>query len=225
MISAGQRNARTGTKCPSPFSCCARTGRTGSKYSSPFSCCGYSNSTRPCLLGAVDKIAERKIARWLQEGGDKELPAGKRLSTDRHQHLSRSLGVYDDYIHSKILSDNNILPKSLELRLQLDKQWDILKRDIQAAYNQTSLSSSFSSQQPLSIEMFCKQSVCEPFHARMEALNKLAQRVNAAIIEDSMRFHGQRSPVRHAKPYFWDERVREALQPLLSTQPSPDGSS
>jgi hypothetical protein len=161
--------------------------------------------------GAIDKIAEDKIARWLREGGNEQLSSsskkGKPLNSDPHGHLSRSMGVFHDYVHSKILADNNIKPKSIELRLELDRQWDDLKREIQIAYRDSRL---------YSIADFLRHESCQSFRSKFETLNEFVQQVNASIIEDSMRFHG-RSPVRHAKKFEYESRIQEALQDVAES--------
>lgn len=162
-----------------------------------------------CFFSGIDKIAEDKIARWLKEGGEENLRRHRgKLQSDPHQHIARTLNLQEDYVHSKILADNKILPKSIELRLQLDKQWEELKADLQSSWNEA--------EKP-ELQSFLKDPVCLKFQDRMAALDQLAKRINNAIIEDSMRFHG-RSPVRHAKGYKFEERVSEALELLLKSK-------
>lgn len=167
----------------------------------------FSTSVSPRMIvrsfvGGIDKIAEDKIARWLWEGGTlSSSKKGKPLPSDSHGHLSRSLGIFHDYVHSKILADNNIKPKSIELRLQLDQQWEHLQRQIQTAYQNSHVKS---------IQEFLNHESCQKFRPQLEQLNEMAQKVNSAIIEDSMQFNG-RSPVRHAKKLEYEQRIQEAL--------------
>jgi hypothetical protein len=161
--------------------------------------------------GAIDKIAEDKIARWLRDGGNSSSSyKGKPLGSDPHGHLSRSLGVFHDYVHSKILADHNIKPKSIELRLQLDRQWDVIKQQIQFAYRNSNVNS---------ITDFLRHESCESFRPKFEELNEMVQKVNSAILEDGMRFHG-RSPVRHARKFEYEPRILEALQDVSSSSSS-----
>ena len=159
-----------------------------------------------CFFSGIDKIAEDKIARWLKEGGEESLRQHRgKLQSDPHQHIARSLNLQEDYVHSKILADNKILPKSIELRLQLDTRWEELKADLQRTWEEA--------EKP-ELQSFLKDPMCLKFQDRMAALHQLAKRVNNAITEDSMLFRG-RSPVRHAKGYNFEERVAEALELLL----------
>jgi hypothetical protein len=151
----------------------------------------------------IDKIAEDKILRWLKEGGEKELQRHRgRLKSDPHMQAARSMNVLDDYMHSKILADNRILPKSLELRLKLDKVWEKLKGEIWLNWK--------SAGEP-DIKEFMRTDQVQPIRHRMEDLDALAKRVNNAIIEDSLLFRG-RSPVRHAKGFILEDRIAEALK-------------
>jgi hypothetical protein len=150
----------------------------------------------------IDKVAEDKIVRWLREGGEKDLQKHRsRLKSDPHMQAARSMNVLDDYMNSKILADNRILPKSIELRLKLDKEWAKLKDEIRLAWK--------SAGEP-DITEFMLTNDIQPFQNRMKDLDALAKQVNNAIIEDSMLFRG-RSPVRHAKGFILEDRVAEAL--------------
>jgi hypothetical protein len=165
-------------------------------------------SSYRCFSG-IDKIAENQIAQWLQDGGAESLKGskGKKLPVDRHRHVANSLGVGHDYVHGKILADNNIKPDSIQRRIDLDKAWGQLQRQIQEEYAKA-LSSTGGM---LSIEEFSQsESTRVRFEKEMETLNHQAKRVNDAIISDSLRFHG-RSPVRHARTFSLEERIREAL--------------
>lgn len=156
-----------------------------------------------CRFSGIDKIAEDKIQRWLKEGGAQEIRRHQgKLSSDPHQHVARSLNLHDDYLHSKILADNKILPKSIELRQRLDKDWEVLRADIRRAWSRMD--------QP-SLPDFLKDPSCLVFQERMNELHQLSKRVNSAIISDSMLFRGGRSPVRHARGYKFEERVAEVL--------------
>jgi hypothetical protein len=160
------------------------------------------------LCSAVDKIAEDKILRWLKEGGESDLRRHRGpLASDPHLHAARAGGVYDDYVHSKILADNKILPRSIELRQRLDKGWELLRVEIQRRWK--------SAGRP-EIGVFLERNeMCQSLRDQMEELDLLARSVNSAIIDDSIRFGG-RSPVRHAKRFFFEDRVAEALEEIQS---------
>jgi hypothetical protein len=40
-----------------------------------------------------------------------------------HKAPAHSLGLKHDYVHSKILADNNIKPESFQRRIDLDAEW------------------------------------------------------------------------------------------------------
>lgn len=155
----------------------------------------------------IDKVAENKIAEWLHNRGDESISAqkGKKLPSDRHKDLSRTLGVHHDYVHSKILADNNIKPESVERRLALDAAWKKLKEEIHAEYHDMD-----SNTQTSVNDFVALQSTRDRFEEEMKRLDQMAKRVNDSIISDSMRFNG-RSPVRHAKRFNFEERIREAI--------------
>ena len=161
-------------------------------------------------------IAENRINQWLKEKGDEGLSnKGKPLNNDRHKTLANSLGVGHDYIHSKILADNNIRPLSVERRKQLDIKWGALQESIQARFRETTANNNDSipisqQQYPMRVNVFILNHKKE-FVEEMEELGRLAKKVNEAIISDSLRFNG-RSPVRHARPFPLEERMREALK-------------
>ena len=114
--------------------------------------------------------------------------------------------MHHDYVHSKILADNNIKPESVERQLALDDAWEKLREKIQQAYHNT-----ISENNCMSAEEFAvSQSTRDQFEEEMEQLNKMAKKVNDSIISDSLRFNG-RSPVRHARKFNFEERVREAI--------------
>jgi len=157
----------------------------------------------------IDKVAENKIREWLHNRVDADTDnaktKGKRLNHDRHKDLSRTLGVYHEYIHSKILANNNIKPESLDRRLELDSAWAQLKAEIQQTYNQRSATEGITLD-----EFVASQSTRFLFEDKIKLLDIKAKRVNDSIISDSLRFNG-RSPVRHARRYNFEERVREAV--------------
>merc|ERR1712125_112019 len=128
---------------------------------------------------------------------------------NRHKYAATTFGVGGDYLHSKILADNNIKPPSIERRIELDKRWATLQVEIRKAYYKES--SSQSPPSAMEADEFCdNESTRELFGAAIEELNRGAKRVNDAIISDSLRFNG-RSPVRHARPFHYRERITEAL--------------
>mmetsp|Transcript_20155 Transcript_20155/g.35498 ORF Transcript_20155/g.35498 Transcript_20155/m.35498 type:complete len:196 (+) Transcript_20155:97-684(+) len=155
-------------------------------------------------FSVVDKIAENQIAKWLKEGGAENLKnKGKELPVDRHRHVANSLGLGHDYVHSKILADNNIKPESVQRRIDLDRAWEQVQREIQTEYAKVSTT--------ISAEDFSRSEAARSrFERDMELLNQQAKRVNDAIISDSLRFNG-RSPVRHARAFHLEERIKEAL--------------
>jgi len=161
-------------------------------------------------------MAENQMRAWLRKGGDDALQnKGKSLDTEynRHKYAATSFGAGADYLQSKILADNNIKPPSIERRIELDECWEKLKIEIRKAYSKeySKESSSLSPPSAMEADEFCdNESTRELFGAKIEELNKRAKRVNDAIISDSMRFNG-RSPVRHARPFHYRERITEAL--------------
>jgi hypothetical protein len=160
-----------------------------------------SHPTQHRALSGIDTIAENKIAEWLHNKGDQGLKKKGMLPTDRHQHLSRTLGVQDDYIHSKILADNNIKPLSVQRRIELDSAWEKVKMDVRHEYEKSQLA----------IDEFIEASTTKDrFQKDIDRLDRMAKACNDAIISDSMRFNG-RSPVRHARRFTFEERLREAI--------------
>ena len=150
------------------------------------------------------QIAENQIAAWLQQGGAKNLPKGKKLQGDRHQQVASALGVGNDYTHSKILSDNNIKPESIERRLEMDRQWEDLQQAIRQDFDKQR--SSFASISEYASSSHAKKLFAEAF----AELDHKAKKVNDAIISDSLRFNG-RSPVPHARRFRLEERIEETL--------------
>lgn len=146
---------------------------------------------------AIDKVAENKINEWLRRRGtDPESSGseyfGKRLPLDRHEGLSRTLGVHGDYVHSKILADNNLRPESVERRLALDAAWDELREGMRRAYADDGRDASSHA----SIDEFVSsRETRERFGDEMKRLDDMAKRVN-----DSIRFFEvQRSMSREAR--------------------------
>ncbi|KAL3795901.1 hypothetical protein HJC23_002172 [Cyclotella cryptica] len=156
------------------------------------------------LSSAIDKLAENKIAEWLRSGGDEALSSsslGRRLPNDRHGSAAKTLGVHHDYVHSKILADNNIRPESVERRLQLDKAWEDLKQLIRRDYADSNCKLK---------EYVASADTARKFGEAIEALDEMARKCNNAIISDSVRFNG-RSPVRHCRRFSFAERITEAI--------------
>ena len=80
-------------------------------------------------------MVENQIAQWLQNGGEDNLQnKGQQIPVDRHRHVANSLGLSNDYIHSKILKDNNIKPESIQRRIDMDESWNELQHVIQQDY-------------------------------------------------------------------------------------------
>lgn len=162
------------------------------------------------FASGADTMAENKIAEWLRKGGADNLKGkGEKLKIDLHQSIAHSMGLKNDYTHSKILKDNNFIPESIQRRSMLDESWSNLKGEIQTDYQRSSLT----------VEEYTKQ--CRlghnKFRQRIEDLDKLAKKVNDAIISDSLRFNG-RAPVKHARRFKLDERIKEGiLDNLLSS--------
>ena len=152
-------------------------------------------------MSAIDSIAESKINEWLRNKGDEGLKHKGKLLSDRHAHASRTFGVGADYLHSKILADNNIKPESVQRRIELDSEWMKLKTVIQETFEKSQLT----------IDEFVRDEKTEDqFRDEMDRLDRLAKSLNDAIISDSMRFNG-RSPVKHARRFKFEDRLREAL--------------
>mmetsp|Transcript_32377 Transcript_32377/g.78687 ORF Transcript_32377/g.78687 Transcript_32377/m.78687 type:complete len:185 (-) Transcript_32377:1707-2261(-) len=151
------------------------------------------------------QLAENQIAAWLRQGGEQDLQnKGKKLEGDRHQKVASALGVGDDYIHSKILSDNNFKPESIERRLDLDKKWEELQYAIRKDFEVHQ--GSFPS-----VEEYAKSSHAkDQFEEAIAELDAKAKKVNDAVISDSLRFNG-RSPVPHARRFRLQERIEEAI--------------
>jgi hypothetical protein len=165
---------------------------------------------RPFASG-IDKVAENKIAEWLHNRGDESLDHGREIPKDRHKTLAHSMGLANDYVHSKILADNNIRPESVQRRMDLDKAWDELATSMRNRYADVRRSQTGAC---MSKEDFvASASIQEEYREALAKLDEMAKRVNAAILEDSMRFNG-RSPVAHARRYRLEERLMEAINAL-----------
>eukprot|EP00977_Amphora_coffeiformis_P021775 scaffold9895_cov156-Amphora_coffeaeformis.AAC.1 len=153
-------------------------------------------------------MAENQIKAWQEKGGENSLQnKGKKLQSDQHMHVANALGVGHDYVHSKILADNNIKPESIQRRIDLDRNWQTLRGELQNAYHaanqkRTQLSPAKFSHSQLARVMF---------ETRMQELDEKAQKVNQAIISDSLRFNG-RSPVPQSRRFRLQERILEALE-------------
>lgn len=158
-----------------------------------------------CPTRKFSQIAENQIAAWLQQGGAKNLQnKGKKLERDKHRQVANALGVGDDYVHSKILSDNNFKPESIERRLEMDQKWEDLQQAIQEDYTENR--SLF-----VSIQDYTKSSHAKGlFGEAIAELDAKAKKVNDAIISDSLRFNG-RAPVPHARRFRLAERIEEAI--------------
>lgn len=168
----------------------------------------FSHRARHQHRALSDKVAENKIAEWLHNRGGESLKKRGELPIDRHKQLCYSLGVQHDYVHSKILADNNSKLESIQRRIDLDTAWAKLKLEIQETYKNSSI---------LTVDEFVKeaQSTVDTFGEEINRLDKMARSLNDAIISDSMRFNG-RSPVRHARRFKLEERLKEAISyPLL----------
>ena len=64
----------------------------------------------------------------------------------------------------------------------------------------------------LTVDEFVKaRSTAETFGEEINRLDKMAKSLNDAIISDSMRFNG-RSPVKHARRFTLEERIKEAIE-------------
>lgn len=171
--------------------------------------CSTPNTIR-FMASGIDKMAENQIAEWTRKGGPESLK-GKKLSlkSDRHKPLVHSLGLQDDYIHSKILKDNNIRPDSIQRRIDLDRAWEKLKVEIQNDFQKEQGKASTNEDSVAEYIKRCQEEM--KYSKEMEELDKMAKQVNDAIISDSMRFNGL-SPVRHARRFDkLDERIREVL--------------
>lgn len=185
----------------------------------------------------IDKIAENKILEWMNQGGVEGLKNKQQqqknknkkglIKHDYHKELSNSLGVGHDYIHSKMLADNNIRPESIERRIRLDKEWELLQLDIKQHYQGWYLTTTehivgddndyFPTPNLKNIDNYIQylqqdsqQSILNIFQKRIQQLNQISKLVNDAIISDSLRFNG-RSPVPHARPFHLEERIYEAI--------------
>lgn len=156
------------------------------------------------FASGIDKIAENKIAEWLHNRGDESLQHGKELSNDRHKTLAHSMGLGNDYVHSKILADNNIRPESVQRRMELDEAWKKLSERIKSHYQV--LHGEMSKE-----EFVTSISIQDEYRTEILKLDKMAKRVNSAILDDSMRFNG-RAPVAHAKRFHLEERLMEAIE-------------
>ena len=193
---------------------------------------------RRCFGGVG--ISEDKIKAWLRQGGDQAIASdqhGKPLRGDRHAGLASSLGLKDDYVHGKILKDNNILPKSVECRRRLDRAWAAVQQRIRSAAaefddrptNKTvagtesavtasakattsaAAAAGEEARAAAAAEAFLRSAAVEAFRGDLERLDAMARETNDAILEDSLRFNGK-SPVAHARRFSdWAGRIREAL--------------
>ena len=170
---------------------------------------GYHTSYRLGFASGIDKVAENKIAEWLHQGGNKEIKKGGKIKGDGgHKGTAYALGLKDDYIHSKILADNNIKPDSIVRRIELDKAWKEFQHEIQQSYIHSGMKS---------LDEFIIAHVRNDdgkWKERFRQLDQMAKKCNDAILSDSMRFNG-RSPVQHARRFNNIEvRIREAIELL-----------
>lgn len=169
--------------------------------------------SRYCSSG-VDVLAENKIAAWMREnaGNTPATPAKQGIPTsNHHRSMAKALGVGQDYIHSKILADNNFKPESVERRIELDSSWKKVQGDIQEVFLQWKNCENENNSPSSLVDNFSRSVMAkERFGRVMKELNLKAKRVNEAIISDSLRFNG-RSPVPHARDYRLEQRIREAL--------------
>ena len=92
----------------------------------------------------------------------------------------------------------------------MDAAWEKLKGKIQLAYYQRKKNHDNTNTKITVDEFVLSKSTRDQFEDEIMKLDKLAKKVNDSIISDSMRFNG-RSPVRHARRYSFEERVREAI--------------
>jgi hypothetical protein len=118
-----------------------------------------------------------------------------------HADAAKALGVGADATHSKILSNANIRPLSVERRLELDSLWKETRAEIRAQY--------VAEDSPPLSSFATSAANRDRWLERMNKLDKMAASVNEAIISDSLRFNGK-SPVTHARPFVLEERLREA---------------
>ena len=170
----------------------------------------YHTSYRLGFASGIDKVAENKIAEWLHQGGNKEIKKGGKIKAGDggHKGTAYALGLKDDYIHSKILADNNIKPDSIVRRIELDKAWKEFQHEIQQSYIHSGMKS---------LDEFIIAHVRNDdgkWKERFRQLDQMAKKCNDAILSDSMRFNG-RSPVQHARRFNNIEvRIREAIELL-----------
>lgn len=102
----------------------------------PYSSSPVAPNIRDSNAGVIPgpaSVAEAKMERWLSQGGADNL-SGPAYKGDRHKDAAAALGKGDDWTHSKILADNNIRLASVERRLELDKEWQVVKGKIQHSY-------------------------------------------------------------------------------------------
>ena len=164
------------------------------------------------FASGIDKVAENKIAEWLHQGGNKEIKKGGKIKGDGHKGTAYALGLRDDYVHSKILADNNIKPDSVVRRIELDKAWKEFRHEIQQSYMNSGIKS---------IDEFIASVRNDgKWKERFQQLDQMAKKSNDAILSDSMRFNG-RSPVQHARRFNNIEgRIREAIELLKEEEDS-----
>ncbi|GMI13579.1 hypothetical protein TrLO_g1153 [Triparma laevis f. longispina] len=168
---------------------------TGGPTSSP----GISDSNAGVVSGPVN-VAEAKISRWLEQGGSENL-TGPGYKHDRFKDAAVALGKGDDYLHSKLLSDNSIKPLSVTSRKDYDTKLNTLKIEIKEYHiNRGS--------PPLSDYILIIENKLTP---KLSEINTLAKLTNDAIIADSLTFNGM-SPVKHAKILNLVGLVRDSIQ-------------
>lgn len=142
-------------------------------------------------------VTENQIAAWLQKGGDKDLKKknnkgknppqdNKEKSKDGQQqqphhqyYLANALGVGNDFVHAKILADNNFKPRSIQLRLELDQKWDELQNVIRNDYYDNAAKE----EEESSVQEYAKSARAKALFAQaMAALDEKAKQLNHAII-------------------------------------------
>lgn len=173
----------------------------------PYSSSPVAPNIRDSNAGVIPgpaSVAEAKMERWLSQGGADNL-SGPAYKGDRHKDAAAALGKGDDWTHSKILADNNIRLASVERRLELDKEWQVVKGKIQHSYRAKS-SPPFSTW----LSMNHGGLIWEP---SIDRLNSMSKKANEAIISDSLKFNGL-SPVKHSRPFLYPDRLREAIGEL-----------
>ena len=151
--------------------------------------------------GAGGNVAERRMAKWLADGGHKNLKGhGKPLAVDHHRTASMVVGATEAgaYNMAKTMAANKILPPSVERRKEVENDW----RELKAAMVRQRKAYTGSS--------WVASKAVAGFRESIAALNKKVKRCNEALISDSFTFgQGAALAGKHLLLFDADQVLRD----------------